>query len=539
MNRDLFLYQIGQATQDYFIFSETDYSLVMNRGLKTNLSDNVLSSGQSRARGLNANLKQDYVGNLSFSIDTEVERDWIDKIQFGQVVPAFFYKVVNQFNNTQDLIFYWQYIEFIKPDSYSNKSVRETGTQRYRFEVEFRLLNPTFIECDSDLRYIDLTKLAAWKHRYDSAATYDSLARYDDFIVTSYLFVNALLNQDRLSIFKNCTGDQNYPLYLVDKIYQNSPEQWNPNLLQATENLNNATYWNGATLTSITRTTDVYGRVDAWLLNFGAANREFSQKREGILVGDTVSLSLKLKGTLGQTINLGLFEHNYYTSTDLTPHLETITLTGQWQTYQKTYPITNSNCSQVRWVINTSSGATASTVAVHEPMLNFGRQVLPYGSNTNYPLGDLNTSNCLNILLTNNNPLMTTTSPISQNCNNRVEVMVKIDGLVLGEAWELYNADNNSSTRLTWTNPTAAAAIIYNSLTGLVFNDRGERLSEFTDYNLSNQQSGQTVRPFYLDALYTQNLLNYTVSSNHLTIQKFNSPGNRQITIKGVKLSHS
>jgi len=541
MLQDIYIYQIGDALGDYYLFKKRDTNLKISRAFKTILSDNALGNGQSRARGFGANFKQDYTASLSFPITNEESRDYIEKLIFGSVIPCYFYKVI-QVGATEtdtDLIFYWQYIEVTKPFDYDKNQNEQSGSSQRIYNIEFRLLDPFLIECDKDQRYLNLTNLANWKNKYDSGITYDSLIRYDDYMITAYLYLYALTSMVRSQIFNQDL--KQFPLIFNDTIFKtnSTPElKSSPNLLTRTTSLllDSGSPWQATSGVSVNNDIDTYNRNSAFQISFNGTSKDFWQYREGILKGDVITLSFlyKANSTAG-TLNCNIVERDTINNVDKNTYTTVLNCTTVWQTFLKTYTIQDAATSAIRLSLN-NLGQSLQNFDIQEVMLNFGSAALPYYTNDNYNLYDINFGNSLSTQPLNNGPI-TTTAPINLNCNYRVMPIIRYNKLLQNETFSIENLDNQSYIQIQWLNSSNTKGFVFNTLTNQATDLNGNQYSEYYDYTITTTLNGDPRELLYFNGLQSLNPL--TINNTTQNIRFIPSYTlNRLLTIKGVKLSH-
>jgi hypothetical protein len=151
------------------------------------------------------------------------------------------------------------------------------------------------------------------------------------------------------------------------------------NQLSYTEDFSNSAWIKNSGITLTAGQTDPVSTTRATLINFGAASREINQT-VSVMINQSYTGSIQIKGTAGQTILFGLATLNV-SNTLVEVFQSTITLTGSWQTVTKTATPTNSSGVKIKLFLNTYSPATATSVTIAFPQLEQNSVATGYSAN--------------------------------------------------------------------------------------------------------------------------------------------------------------
>lgn len=500
-------------------------------GAKTQFDDSPFMNGTARSNGSTANLRSDYILNLTCVINDERTFNFYLKYaDFKQYILFFVRQDING-----RISFQYNMAEILGvPRSWTQNEPYGQNAKLCSFK--FRLATPRRIVCDNDLKYIDYTNTT--EYRVDGRLTVNPSIIIGASELTSEFFVSDLTNDQKQAYF----GVLN-PKPIVRLTY---PNKWLRkettgrvlnNLLQTEDFSSNIWVKNNCTVT-LNNSISVSGNNDATLLTTSTGLPSINQSNIAIS-NNQITATLKIKPISGNVTHVNCVAT---TTADgnINSGLQQITsgqnLTNGWFLVTSNFTITQDNGLSIKWEFsnNTTNPTTGSSVLVHQPQV-YNRLVS--GSNPNYmPVSNLynnycNFQNCFAYTITNNNTQITT-STLPLNLQTTIinnDLAIEFEPLNQNEWFEIINSSNNTGFRLTWLNTAPSNNCLYYPISDTVFDIERKTVVDSTSYRIESLPF-----KFYLNKIYPDYENMETINYDSLKLRK-NTNQNFTILMQNLK----
>lgn len=484
-----YLYQFG----DLQPFTRASLQTVNTGNVKTVLDDSLFSDGTARVNFLNRDRKNDYIIKTAIQIDKfndDIQK--IKKLVYNKPQKIFFVGFDTRPDAAVPVKFFWNYATgFNFPDKLSAEE--ELGRDTKIINIEFRLLNPFFYECDTnDLSYVDLSSLARVK--YDDTADYDTGVTYDQLEISTTKYLTDLNAAQIDTLFGLSVFKPTNKVKYVDRFFARESHPKSFNYLSTTEDFSSSAWTKTDGTVALNSGMSWTLNTDATQFTVTAAPVDASITQSGITTprGDLVFQVALKQGSAGNASHFRLIQSNTPDGTSTGP-LTAITSgvpLGQGfflHTFIRTTSVqTNTNSVKVSFrTSGNAQPAAGSTILAKRPSLHHS---LIAGSNPQYQArlasaqsNFSNFQNAFTYVLTSNNVYTTVyTNPLNLETDFENKVMViGTTSLSLNNYFEIVNDSNNTGVRITWLENSTSPAImlfyphkneLYNGLTGALIN---------------------------------------------------------------------
>jgi hypothetical protein len=215
-----YLYQFGNAFEDYFVFPKTNFSAPVSKSVKTQYLEANFIDGVIRTNLTDRNKLTgiDLETNFQIQNNSYYTLDYVKKVFFSRPKKIFFYTL----DNDENIRFFFNpFADVSKTIEQKEQSQVDDSQLIENVQVGFKLPLPFVYECGANISYFDKDSYQTNVVRFNSGSTFNSGKIFNAGINAGRKLISTLSINTKKLLFAN-PAKPIYPLFYIDKFFDRS-----------------------------------------------------------------------------------------------------------------------------------------------------------------------------------------------------------------------------------------------------------------------------------------------------------------------------